>query len=159
MENLVLVEKTCTKCLTPKDLEQFPKHKRYNGGHSSWCYKCLSKRASEWAKNNKEKVSESGRKSRNKHPNTRRNAKLMALYGITLSQFEEMSNLQNDICAICPKHKSENKNGKLFVDHSHATGKVRGLLCDDCNRAIGLLKDDPGLLRSAIAYLERQNDL
>jgi hypothetical protein len=62
---------------------------------------------------------------------------------------------QNYTCAICPTQDFENKNGLLFVDHDHATGKVRGLLCGGCNRMIGCGKDQPKRLRSGADYLER----
>jgi len=44
---------------------------------------------------------------------------------------------------------------ELTIDHDHATGQIRGLLCNNCNRAIGLLKDNPQTLRQAAAYLDR----
>ncbi|CAB4179406.1 Recombination endonuclease VII [uncultured Caudovirales phage] len=57
-------------------------------------------------------------------------------------------------CAICGVHE-ENVTKALAVDHDHATGLVRGYLCNNCNRGIGLLKDDPKVLQNAIDYLER----
>jgi hypothetical protein len=69
-----------------------------------------------------------------KHSNIRRNAKFKARYVITLEQFKEMSNRQNDKCLICEKHKLLNKNNKLFLDHCHVTKKVRVLLCNNCNK-------------------------
>jgi hypothetical protein len=63
---------------------------------------------------------------------------------------------QNDCCAICKRHKSEvtvKRKNHLCVDHNHSTGKIRGLLCDKCNRGIGLLCDDIDILKNAIEYL------
>lgn len=57
-------------------------------------------------------------------------------------------------CAICGIHE-ENVTKSLAIDHDHTTGLVRGYLCNNCNRGIGLLKDDPNVLRNAIEYLER----
>lgn len=57
-------------------------------------------------------------------------------------------------CKICGKqHDSSKKRGRLYVDHCHLTGEVRGLLCGACNSAIGYFEDNTGLLEKAIAYL------
>lgn len=81
--------------------------------------------------------------------------KLKKRYGITQEQYDQMSSSQNDTCAICPKSKIH-KNKKLSVDHNHKTGKIRGLLCDNCNRALGFLEADNGvsLFEKAIDYIK-----
>jgi hypothetical protein len=79
-------------------------------------------------------------------------------YHISLEQYEEMEKQQNGVCMICgrPEHmKHQGKVRNLSVDHCHTTGKIRGLLCNNCNRGIGHLGDDPALLRAAADYLER----
>jgi len=76
-------------------------------------------------------------------------------YGIGLKEYDVMFNAQNGVCAICSKEPPNTHKKRLNVDHCHTTGKVRGLLCDACNRAIGLLKDSPDLLNKAISYLAR----
>jgi len=73
-------------------------------------------------------------------------------YGITIEQYDEMAQKQNHRCAICKKHQSELVQ-RLSVDHDHITGNIRGLLCAGCNRALGVFRDDPELLMSAIGYL------
>lgn len=73
-----------------------------------------------------------------------------AKYGLTKEVFDSMCEAQDNSCAIC---KTMPDRG-LVIDHDHATGLVRGLLCDWCNTALGLLKDDIALLQSAIGYLE-----
>ena len=74
-------------------------------------------------------------------------------YGITKEDYNIMFNEQNGCCKICSKHQSE-LSATLAVDHNHLTGDVRGLLCGSCNRGIGLLQDDVGLLKAAIKYIE-----
>jgi hypothetical protein len=81
----------------------------------------------------------------------------MANYGITPNQYEELLERQGGTCAICPRTADSQKR-RLHVDHDHSTGKVRGLLCDQCNRAVGLLGDDPDRLRKAAAYVEVGDD-
>lgn len=74
-------------------------------------------------------------------------------YGITKTDYEELLVIQNGVCAIC--HRT-NKGSALCVDHCHATGKVRGLLCGTCNRAIGWLGDNAATVRAAAEYLEKR---
>lgn len=75
------------------------------------------------------------------------------LYGLTLEQYKYLLEAQGGRCAICGT--TDNSGVALGVDHDHKTGAVRGLLCDPCNVGIGGLRDDPALLASAIAYVER----
>jgi hypothetical protein len=77
-------------------------------------------------------------------------------YNMTIEQYDEMLLKQNNCCGICKKHISEIISTKKFnfcVDHDHNTGRIRGLLCDKCNRGIGLLRDDINILINAIEYL------
>jgi len=78
-------------------------------------------------------------------------------YGLTAEQYAAMLEAQNHRCAICREPETAQRNGQtkmLGVDHNHATGAVRGLLCLRCNTALGLLLDDTARLRAALAYLE-----
>ncbi len=69
-------------------------------------------------------------------------------YGLSDADYDALLARQRGVCANCKR------NRRLGVDHCHATGKVRGLLCGNCNRGLGLFHDDPELLRAAAAYLE-----
>lgn len=83
-----------------------------------------------------------------------RRAKILRVYGISIEQYDEMHRAQSGRCAICLTTKPGGFGGKhLHIDHDHETGRVRGLLCSNCNSAIGKLKDDPGLLAAARDYL------
>lgn len=78
-------------------------------------------------------------------------------FGITRHEYAELFHRQNGVCAICAKPETATRNGKvkaLAVDHNHTTGKIRGLLCSDCNTGIGKLKDDRNVLLSAVKYLD-----
>lgn len=87
---------------------------------------------------------------------------LKKMYGITLEQYEEIAVQQNGVCAICKNpEQALDKDGaprRMPVDHCHKTGKVRALLCTACNRALGLFKDNPEVLRSAAQYVEKHLD-
>lgn len=69
-------------------------------------------------------------------------------YGLTVEDFDNMVLAQDSKCAIC-----EEKCDKLNIDHCHKTGKVRGLLCWNCNTAIGKMKDNVDSFKRAIKYL------
>ena len=75
-------------------------------------------------------------------------------YGLTPQQYDDMVAEQAGSCAIC----GSRPGGRLFVDHDHATGQVRELLCLQCNSALGQLKDDPNLAVAAAAYLIRHQE-
>jgi hypothetical protein len=91
------------------------------------------------------------------NPRKALNLDLMTAYGITVDQYEEMLNSQNGSCAICGKDNSQHKRKKrLFVDHCHKTGKVRGLLCCACNFGLGSFSDDPELCIKASEYLKNR---
>lgn len=76
-----------------------------------------------------------------------------ARYGLTGPEVAEL--LQQTSCEICGSTDPRRKDGRFRIDHCHATGKVRGVLCHPCNIAIGLMQDQPNVLRAAAAYLER----
>ena len=80
-------------------------------------------------------------------------------YGITDEWLQVTLESQGGRCAICRTNDPTSGTRKhaltWAIDHDHATGVARGLLCHRCNLAIGQFDDDPDLLRAAIAYLER----
>ena len=75
-------------------------------------------------------------------------------FGVTFQELLIIKEKQDYKCAICGVHE-ENTTKALAVDHDHRTNKVRGYLCNNCTRGIGLLKDDVEVLKSAIEYLSR----
>jgi hypothetical protein len=89
---------------------------------------------------------------------TYREGDLRRKYGLTLADYDALLAKQGGHCAICPAVIGEVKrNRALFVDHDHATGKVRGLLCGRCNTAIGYLRDHPQYAHALVGYLMRWN--
>jgi hypothetical protein len=87
----------------------------------------------------------------------KKNSYLKAEYGITLDDYNKMFADQSGCCAICNIHASSLKK-PLCVDHCHTTGNIRGLLCSECNLAIGKFKDNITNLHNAIKYLGGNND-
>lgn len=76
-------------------------------------------------------------------------------YGITVEEYDRMLYVQRGLCAICGSDSPGAKWRFFAVDHDHATGEVRGLLCNSCNAGLGKFADDPGRLAAAILYLEK----
>ena len=97
----------------------------------------------------KERNSQAAKAWRESNPDKVLNKRYKERYGITYTEYKAMSENQNHKCKICG---IEDK--KLAVDHNHQTLKIRGLLCNNCNFAIGLLKDNVETLKSAVNYLK-----
>lgn len=98
---------------------------------------------------------------RNRNPEKVKNAELKKMFGITLQEYQRMSETQNHRCAICGDLETAvDKHGvprRMPVDHCHATGKIRQLLCSACNKALGGFRDRPDLLRRAAEYVEKHS--
>lgn len=98
------------------------------------------------------------REHRQIHPHVWKDSDLQRKFGISLDEYIKMAIAQHNKCAICGDEEKEVRNGtpkNLAVDHHHATGKVRGLLCSSCNTGLGKFKDNIKILKNAISYLER----
>ena len=86
-----------------------------------------------------------------------RSQRLLEKYGITLEDYELMLENQNHTCKICGTDEPRGV-GTWKVDHCHTTGKVRGLLCNNCNLGLGNFKDNTVVLASAIKYLNESSE-
>lgn len=128
----------CPKCNEAKELSEFNKDKHTAFGIAIYCRKC-----------NKEKANNRYKNYKDEH----RNTQLKSDYNITLNEYVELLNKQNGKCAICDT--SENNGKNMYIDHDHTTGKIRGLLCHQCNFGLGHFKDNVELLKKAIKYLQK----
>lgn len=86
------------------------------------------------------------------------NKRLLAKFGITTAEYCAMRDAQNKRCAICNREESTRQR-RLAVDHDHALGVVRGLLCHHCNTGLGNFFDDPALLFKAVQYLAKHSKI
>jgi Autographiviridae endonuclease VII len=108
-----------------------------------------------WYLENKDKVAASNAKWYAANRDAARNSTLKRLYGIDLAQYNRMLSDQGGCCAICKTGVPGGKGGRWFhVDHCHATGQVRKLLCSSCNAALGYFKDSPTVVAAAVLYLQ-----
>lgn len=160
--NLIYM-KQCLKCQEFKDISNFFTDHR-SGKLRSICKPCnrsyrgTKAKQSEWYYKNRERLLASRKEWLKNNPNKAKNQDLKRSYGITLDQYNEILSFQNNLCAICKKPNTavDKKTGKtkaLAVDHCHKTGKIRGLLCEAHNRALGMFHDSLEELQSAIDYL------
>lgn len=130
--------KTCTSCKETKPKSQFLKDNKNKDGLRYECKLCHNLRNRIWHKNNKERG---------------KNTYLKRQYGITLQQKLQMAESQDNKCAICNKNFVNSVD--ICVDHDHATGVIRQLLCNPCNRGLGQFEDSIEILKSAQKYLQK----
>lgn len=130
----------CKDCGVGETPETF--YRRYGGKKFPYCRACAQRRMREWCQRNK------GKRKR-----TVRNHTLKRLYGIDHDQYDFMLELQDGVCAVCKSPPETCVQSSLCVDHSHETGRIRGLLCDNCNRALGQLKDNPDIIARLLSYV------
>ncbi|MBH1939238.1 endonuclease VII domain-containing protein [Streptomyces sp. AV19] len=145
----------CGTCREVKPFARFSPRGQRKGItlYKSNCKDCAATRARDWyARNTDQGLT------------NRRRLQLKQNYGITPEEYEQLLEQQGGVCAICQQPertidpRSKRPYVRLPVDHCHDTGRVRGLLCHRCNRAIGLLGDDIDLLVAAIDYLKKGSD-
>lgn len=140
--------KVCPRCETEKPVSEFWR-RRDRDGPASRCKPCSAEAQREW------------RRSKPDYERTRyqalkvetRERHLVRKYGVTLADYQAMLAKQGGCCAICRTTEDTQHNKVFHVDHCHATGAVRGLLCRGCNHMLGAVGDDPEALARAIAYL------
>ncbi len=138
--------KYCPGCEKTRPLIEFYTAGDSNSGVASHCKEC--------SKELQKKVNPTRRhKYYKKGWRVQKNRCLVQKYGITLVEYEELLTEQKGGCKICGLTPVDN-NKSLAVDHDHKTGKIRGLLCNNCNVAVGFLKDNPELGIKITSYLK-----
>lgn len=139
----------CTKCKLEKPVSEMHKDSKRKTGYRSTCKACDKLVRDKRTKENPEKYRKDNRE-RTKLYN------LKNVYNITLEDYNRMLQEQNGVCKVCGKIEViANQFGprSLCVDHDHDTGQIRGLLCNRCNRVLGMVKDDKELLQKLSLYL------
>ena len=127
--------KTCTKCGQSKPLDSYYLVNSKSKGifRKAQCKDCIK----------------SAKRAAHK-PGDGREFFLKRRYGLTQADYDVMFSECGGVCEICKQPST-----LLEVDHCHSTGKVRGLLCNRCNKALGMFKDDISNFQNAITYLNR----
>lgn len=137
-----MTTKVCSKCKCELPLSSFCSNKSRKDGKQTWCAECGRAQRKTWIQANPEKV---------------RNHSLKKRYGISLDRYLEMLEAQNGRCAICGTDVPGG-SGSFHVDHCHDSGKVRDLLCNNCNLGLGYFKDNESILLKAALYLNTHHD-
>lgn len=135
--------KVCGACAETKRITEFSR--KGAGGRSARCRPCMN-----LASHNAYPGKSEAYKAKRRRDGFRNG--LLYNYGMTLAAYADLLAKQGGVCAVCGASASDGGR-RLAVDHDHATGRVRGLLCRACNRSIGGLKDSTVLLQSALTYL------
>ena len=147
--------KICKKCGVEKPREDFYKEKRVKDGLQARCIECCKADATAVFRANPEPYR---RRAKEAHTTEgRRERTLRENYDMSTEDYNKLLEKQNGCCAMCKTTDSgHNMTNHLLVDHDHITGKVRGLLCCNCNWLLGKAKADEGnrLLLSALFYLK-----
>jgi hypothetical protein len=128
--------KFCSKCADVRPLTDFPKNRSTRSGYGSYCKPCHN---------------ETTRKNIQKNYGTTRHYHLMRRYGIGAAEVEQLLGAQGWICPICTTSLTLKT---AHVDHDHATGLARGIVCFSCNGGLGQFRDNPQVLRRAASYVE-----
>lgn len=149
----------CPHCDQTLPLTQFYVNRsKSSTGFQTYCKKCINARYADYQKryrdSHRQEARDRAKAWNDSHSEHRRNWHLFKNFGVSHDWYEKTLADQGGGCAICGSKTSRGNRKYLHVDHDHATGKVRGLLCGPCNRGIGQLGDDIELLKAAIGYLE-----
>lgn len=147
--------KKCSSCSQEKEIILFHKNKSKKDGFSSLCKDCYKLSFNKNKISHYENMKEYKIKNNSKITKYKRDWHFQNKYGITLADLDNLRTKQNFSCAICKKHELLTPRKSLCVDHCHTTGKVRGLLCESCNQALGLLYDNKESLINALEYLNK----
>ena len=141
------MERKCNKCGQVKPITEFYKtgrktDKTPNQRHYI-CKECTKARL---------------KTAEHQSPERKRELALRRMYGITTDEYNQMLELQSGRCAVCKTDKAGGKHNVFCVDHDHVTGKVRELLCKDCNIVLGIINDSPEHLGRLMAYILKHKD-
>lgn len=144
--------KRCSRCKETRPVREFHRRPSASDGLMSHCKSCNATKARNWRKANPDKRRALDRR----YDGSRWAAYLWRTYRFTVAEYDQLLSLQQGKCAICKCSAPGGRTTKMHVDHDHATGKIRGLLCSKCNQMLGYANDLAGTLIAAAFYLNAQ---
>jgi hypothetical protein len=139
--------------------------KRYYENNKEYCIKrqrryydvnreIARERTHRYYRKNRNKILEQGKRDRAANKEKYRASKIKYSYGLSKEKFDLIRESQNDLCPIC-----SDPLRRPHVDHCHETGRVRALLCNRCNVAIGMLREDMSIILRAADYVAKHRDI
>ena len=134
------MDKQCRTCKKIKPIDAFYRKDKAKDSRHGECKECTKKRV-----------------KKNHDPDRARDRHYRRMYGISLADFNRMVLAQGNKCACCGTNEPGGKHNTWMVDHDHATGDVRQLLCKDCNIVLGIVEDSPEHLHKLINYVLRHS--
>jgi hypothetical protein len=154
--------KICSKCKIEKPIDEFYRAERNSDGKMSQCKTCNYKYVKEYRKRpeNVDRIREQNR-AIDKRYHSRPEIKMkhaerwhIKEYGISLQDREVIMKEQDGKCAVCGDILIKEGN-KTCLDHNHITGKIRGIVCHNCNCALGYIKDNSDIAEAMVRYLQK----
>lgn len=148
--------KICSKCEVLKPHSDYFKDNARDIGIRPSCKACSQKETIEWRNKHRSEYNNYVAQWRAKNPDKQHATEIKRDYGLDISDYNRIILEQRNKCAICNEaHNPKIKRGRLYVDHDHKTGLIRGLLCGGCNSMLGYAKDSVETLQKAIDYLAK----
>jgi len=159
---LTAENRMCGSCGEEKSLSAFSKDKKGKGGLSSKCKECAKEATRLWKLANPEQarlaVKNCFNRNRQQYYSSHNERQLLVKYGLTKEAYVTLVQNCGDICPICGREFGVTAYTKPVIDHCHTSGKVRGLICRQCNIGLGAFKDNIKSMKNAIEYLKENND-
>lgn len=158
-------EKRCSKCKTVKPISEYHRHAKQSDGHHSRCKPCTAvstaarQQDPKWRAYQREHKKKQRQENPDRQWDIRWRSYLKRVYGMTALDYAAMFADQDGKCATCGTHNPGTRRRVFDIDHCHTTGKIRGLLCHPCNKALGFARDNPAVLIALANYLEKSRCL
>lgn len=149
------ITKICTHCKNDLPISSFGIAKGYRGGRRTQCNKCRTDLGRGRWRTDQFRERRAARRAENIHEARKsdRERKRKQNYGLSADDIARLLEQQGGGCALCKTKKPGGRYDVFCVDHCHETGRVRGLLCNRCNVALGALGDNVAGLAAALAYV------
>ncbi len=153
--------KRCSRCKVKKPLDTFNSDKSKSDGRFRWCRACSSeniKRAAEYRARNRKAICAKSLARYRANKSSIADSVAARRVGISAIEYRRLVADSGGICAICDRRPSAGRSRRLHLDHCHATGVVRGMLCHLCNVGLGHFGENIEVMERAVEYLRAHGE-